>query len=143
MRLEFIKLDDRAVLPSYKHEGDSGFDLHILEDITLRPGETKIAKTGLAANIPDDCEIQLRPRSSLAAKTTVILPNSPGTIDACYRGEWGIILHNIGDRSWSFSAGDRVAQAVLAPVLRAEIVEVETLTETTRGAGAYGSTGKH
>lgn len=139
--LGFVKLNPDAIIPSYAHEGDSGFDLRSIENVILAPKAKTIIKTGLAANIPSGTEIQIRPRSGMSIKTDLDLPNSPGTVDSCYTGEWGVIVRNYGEEAIKIKKGDRIAQAVLTPVLKAHIFEAKELDETSRGAGAYGSTG--
>jgi dUTP pyrophosphatase len=130
-------------LPSYATAGAAGMDLlaAVAAPVTITPGARALIPTGLRVSIPDDHELQIRPRSGLALKSGITLPNSPGTIDADYRGEIGVILLNAGDAPFVVERGMRIAQAVLAPVLRAEWVEVDTLDETARGAGGFGSTG--
>lgn len=116
-------------------------DVISAEDVTIAPGGRHAVATGLALAIPDGYEVQVRPRSGLALKHGISLPNSPGTIDSDYRGELKIIVINHGTEDFVFRRGDRVAQLVLAPVTRAAWVEVSSLDETARGAGGFGSTG--
>ena len=118
-------------------------DVVAAEDLDLAPGARRAVATGFALAIPAGYEIQVRPRSGLALKHGITLPNTPGTIDADYRGELKIILLNLGEQSFAISRGDRIAQLVLAPVTLAAWDEVETLDETERGAGGFGSTGGH
>lgn len=131
-------------LPQYETEASAGMDLraNISEDITLRPLERCIVKTGLSIELPLGYEAQVRPRSGLAAKKGITVLNSPGTIDADYRGEIGVILVNLSNENFTVENGDRVAQLVIAKHERAVWQEVEVLEETRRGAGGFGSTGK-
>jgi dUTP pyrophosphatase len=128
-------------LPAYATAGAAGMDVISAEDVTIAPGGRHAVATGLALAIPDGYEVQVRPRSGLALKHGISLPNSPGTIDSDYRGELKIIVINHGSEDFVFRRGDRVAQLVLAPVTRAAWVEVSSLDETARGAGGFGSTG--
>lgn len=128
-------------LPAYATDGAAGMDVLAAEDVTLPPGGRHAVATGLAMAVPDGFELQVRPRSGLALKHGISLPNTPGTIDSDYRGELKIILINLGDRSFEVRRGDRVAQLVLAPVVRATWLKVDDLDETTRGEGGFGSTG--
>ncbi len=133
-------------LPSYATEDAAGMDLRAClgsaGPMTIRPGERVSVPTGLALALPHGTEAQVRPRSGLALKHGVTVLNSPGTIDADYRGEVCIILANLGSEDFTISHGDRIAQVVIAPVHRAEIVPVEALPDTERGAGGFGSTGR-
>jgi len=132
-------------LPSYQSVGAAGLDLAaaVPDDapVTLAPGARALIPTGLAIHLADGLEAQVRPRSGLALKHGVTVLNSPGTIDADYRGEIGVILINHGDAPFTIRRGERIAQMVVAPVVQAVIVEVETLTESARGGGGFGSTG--
>lgn len=131
-------------LPAYQSALAAGLDLVAAVDskITLAPGSRALVPTGLAMALPAGFEAQVRPRSGLAAKHGVTVLNTPGTIDADYRGEVKVILINLGEEPFEISRGDRIAQMVIAPVLQADIVEVEDLSETARGAGGFGSTGR-
>lgn len=131
-------------LPAYQSVLAAGLDLLAAVDgtITLEPGARALVPTGLAMALPAGFEAQVRPRSGLAAKHGVTVLNTPGTIDADYRGEVKVILINLGDDPFEISRGDRIAQMVIAPVLQADIVEVEVLSETERGSGGFGSTGR-
>ncbi len=131
-------------LPAYQSILAAGLDLLAAVDgaITLAPGARALVPTGLAMALPAGFEAQVRPRSGLAAKHGVTVLNTPGTIDADYRGEVKVILINLGDDPFEISRGDRIAQMVIAPVLQANIVEVEVLSETERGSGGFGSTGR-
>ena len=136
---------EQIQLPEYKTEGSSGFDLRSVEEAIIAPGCTQLIHTNLYFEIPEGYEIQVRSRSGLALNNSIIVLNSPGTIDSDYRGEIGAILHNLSWDLFRIEVGDRIAQAVLCPVVRAEFEEVSTLEdleESTRGEGGFGSTGK-
>ena len=137
------KLSKTASIPKYETAGSSGMDLaaDIDEKIEIKPGETQIIPTGLSVSIPLEFEIQIRPRSGLAAKHQLSVLNTPGTIDADYRGEIKVILINLGKKSFIVEKGLRIAQMVLCPLVKAKIKEVETLDGTKRGSGGFGSTG--
>lgn len=128
-------------LPVYATAGAAGMDVVAAEDVTIAPGARHAVATGLAMAIPEGFEIQVRPRSGLALKHGITVPNTPGTIDSDYRGELKVILINHGSEDFAIRRGDRVAQLVLAPVTRAEWLEVSSLDETARGVGGFGSTG--
>jgi len=128
-------------LPAYATDGAAGMDVLAAEDVTLAPGARHAVATGLAVAIPHGFEIQVRPRSGLALKHGVSVPNTPGTIDSDYRGELKVILINHGSEAFAVRRGDRIAQLVLAPVTRASWLPVEELDKTQRGAGGFGSTG--
>jgi dUTP pyrophosphatase len=130
-------------LPAYATDGAAGMDLVSAEDVTLAPGARHAVATGLAMAIPQGYEIQVRPRSGLALKHGISVPNTPGTIDSDYRGELKVILINLGPEPFAIQRGDRVAQLVLAPVVQATWDEVSELDSTERGAGGFGSTGGH
>lgn len=131
-------------LPAYATSGSSGMDLaaDVTDDLVIPPGGRAMVPTGLAFAIPTDFEVQVRPRSGLAAKAGVTVLNAPGTIDADYRGEVRVILVNLGDAPFTIRRGDRIAQAVVAPVTRVTVVEADALDDTSRGAGGFGSTGQ-
>ena len=137
------RLSDKVVLPKYETEGSSGLDLaaHINESIEIKPGSTAIIPTGLTVSIPKNFEIQIRPRSGLAAKNQISVLNTPGTIDADYRGELKVILINLSAKSFLVENGARIAQMVLCPVVKANLKEVKSLEDTKRGSGGFGSTG--
>lgn len=130
-------------LPAYATSGAAGMDVVSAEDITIAPGARHAVASGFAVAIPEGYEIQVRPRSGLALKHGITVPNTPGTIDSDYRGELKIILINHGAEDFAIARGDRVAQLVLAPVTQARWNEVDDLDETARGAGGFGSTGGH
>lgn len=130
-------------LPAYASAGAAGMDVVSAEDVTIAPGARHPVATGLAVAIPPGYEIQVRPRSGLALKHGITVPNTPGTIDSDYRGELKVLLINHGTQGFAIARGDRVAQLVLAPVTRAAFTEVEELDATARGSGGFGSTGGH
>ena len=141
--LRVKKLRENAILPNYMTEHAAGMDLHAALDqpLTVAPGQRLLIPTGLALEIPPGFEGQIRPRSGLALKKGLSLPNSPGTIDADYRGEVGIIVINHGMEPVTFEPGDRIAQLVIAPVERVALLEVVDLEETLRSSGGFGHTG--
>ena len=130
-------------LPRYETEGSSGMDLsaNINSNIEIEPGNSTIIPTGISVSIPKNFEIQIRPRSGLAAKNQISVLNTPGTIDADYRGEIKVILINLGKKKFVLEKGSRIAQMVLCPIVKAKIREVENLEKTDRGSGGFGSTG--
>ncbi|WP_068077412.1 dUTP diphosphatase [Novosphingobium lentum] len=128
-------------LPGYATDGAAGMDVLAAEDVDLAPGARHAVATGLALAIPPGFEIQVRPRSGLALKHGITVPNTPGTIDSDYRGELKVILINHGATDFAVRRGDRIAQLVLAPVVRASWLKVDELDETLRGEGGFGSTG--
>ena len=137
------RLSKDVSLPKYETEGSSGLDLaaNIDEQIKISPGKSQIIPTGLAVAIPKNFEIQIRPRSGLAAKNQISVLNTPGTIDADYRGELKVILINLSDKVFVVEKGLRIAQMVLSPVIKAKLKEVADLENTERGSGGFGSTG--
>lgn len=141
MTLRFKRIHPDAVLPAYAHPSDAGMDVRSVADLVIPAGGRALVPTGLVAIIPPMYEIQVRPRSGLALKHGVTVLNTPGTIDSGYRGEIGVILANFGDREFFVSKGDKVAQLVFAPVVQPEIEETDTIDDTDRGAGGFGSTG--
>ena len=138
------KLDSSVELPAYKTDGASGMDLMALtkETITLKPNSSCLVPTGLSVAFSSDFEIQIRPRSGLAAKNNISVLNTPGTIDSDYRGEIKIILFNHGSENFIINNKDRVAQMVLTPIIKMELEETKELPESIRGDGGFGSTGK-
>ena len=141
MKVLFRKIDPAARLPAYAHPGDAGMDLFSVEEVSLPPGGRALVHTGLVMQLPPDAEAQVRPRSGLALKHGVTVLNTPGTIDAGYRGEVGVILINHGDTDFLVEKGMKIAQMVVAPVVRATIEETSVTDETDRGTGGFGSTG--
>jgi len=137
------RLSKNISLPKYETEGSSGMDLtaNVNKVIEIQPGKSEIIPTGLAISIPKNYEIQIRPRSGLAAKNQISVLNTPGTIDEDYRGEIKVILINLGEKKFIIEKGLRIAQMVLCPVIKAELEEVDELDETKRGSGGFGSTG--
>ena len=138
------KLDPKVQLPIYKTVGSSGMDLKAFTDksIKISPNSSALIPTGISLALPNDVEIQIRPRSELAAKSNIGVLNTPGTIDSDYRGELKIILFNHGNDEFIVNNNDRVAQMVLMPVLKIDFEEVDELPKTLRGSGGFGSTGK-
>lgn len=151
MKVKIKKLHPDAAIPKYAHEGDSGFDLVAIEDVDIYPGETKLIKTGISLSVDRGFELQIRPRSGLSLKTPLRVANSPGTIDSSYTGQIAVIMEHILTKSNTVGAlrsvphtihkGERVAQGVVCPVVRVEFVEVESLDETDRNSGGFGSSG--
>ena len=138
------KLDPAVKLPVYKTNGASGMDLiaFINKPINIKPKTSSLVPTGLSVAFSKDYEIQIRPRSGLAAKNNISVLNAPGTIDSDYRGEIKVILYNHGNNDFAINNGDRIAQMILAPVVKIELEETNNLPETIRGKGGFGSTGK-
>ena len=138
------RLNSKVKIPEYKTSGSSGMDLMAFIDnsIKILPNTLELIPTGLSIAIPEDLEIQIRPRSGLSAKFSISVLNTPGTIDSDYRGEIKIILFNHGNKDFIVNNNDRVAQMVLTPVIKMELEEVDQLPETIRGSGGFGSTGK-
>ncbi len=138
------KTSKEVITPKYKTDGSSGVDLSAFLDkeVVIKPNSSDLIPTGLQVAIPEEFEIQIRPRSGLAAKESIGVLNSPGTIDSDYRGELKIILFNHGNKDFIINNGDRIAQMVLVPILKMEFEEVDSLPDTVRGQGGFGSTGK-
>lgn len=145
MKIEFKKLAHAGdlPLPSYESEYAAGMDVRaaLTEPIILQPGARKLIPTGLKMAIPKGYEVQIRPRSGLAYRNGITMLNTPGTIDADYRGELKVLAVNLGEEAFEITHGDRLAQMIVAPVIQAEVEEVEELSETERGEGGFGSTG--
>ena len=137
------RLSKKIELPKYETNGSSGMDLsaNIEKQIKIEPGKTSIIPTGISLSIPKNFEIQIRSRSGLAAKSQVSVLNSPGTIDADYRGELKVILINLSNKTFVVESGARIAQMVLCPIVKAKFKEVDNLDDTIRGDGGFGSTG--
>lgn len=142
MKIKFKKLVDAAIIPEYKTAGSVGMDITTIETYTLEPMEVHIFKTGLAIQIEDGYEVQVRPRSGLACKSGVTVINTPGTIDSDYRGEIGVGLINLNKEPFIIEKGTRIAQLVVNKVEQPEIEVVDILGQTIRGEGGFGSTGK-
>ena len=142
IRLKRLPHGDGLPAPTYATVGAAGMDVVAAEPLTLAPGARAAVATGFALAIPEGYEVQVRPRSGLALKHGVTCLNTPGTIDSDYRGEVKVILANLGAEPFAIARGDRIAQLVPAPVLRATLIDVAELDETARGAGGFGSTGR-
>ena len=138
------KLDPAVKLPAYKTNGASGMDLmaFIKEPISVKPKTSNLIPTGLSVAFSENYEIQIRPRSGLAAKNNISVLNTPGTVDSDYRGEIKVIIYNHGSENFVINNGDRIAQMILTPVIKMELEETNNLPETIRGEGGFGSTGK-
>jgi dUTP pyrophosphatase len=141
MTVKFRRIDPSATLPSYAHPGDAGMDIRSIEELVIEPGARSLVHTGLVMILPPDYEAQVRPRSGLALKNGITVLNTPGTIDAGYRGEIGVILANFGSEPFKVEKGLKIAQIVIAPCTRAEIEETVEVDATERGEGGFGSTG--
>ena len=142
-KIQIKKLSITVSIPKYETPGSSGMDIaaHIENAITINPGEKAIVSTGFSMAIPKGYEVQIRPRSGLAAKKNITVLNTPGTIDADYRGEIKVILINLGKEKFIIENGDRIAQMIVCPVVQADLEEVKELSDTARGSGGFGSTG--
>jgi dUTP pyrophosphatase len=138
------KLDPAVILPVYKTKGASGMDLmaFIKDPISIKPKTSSLIPTGFSVAFSEDYEIQIRPRSGLAAKNEISVLNTPGTVDSDYRGEIKVIIYNHGNNDFLINNGDRIAQMILAPITKMELVETDNLPKTIRGEGGFGSTGK-
>ncbi|MGB3297027.1 MAG: dUTP diphosphatase [Phormidesmis sp.] len=141
VKVKVLRLVESARLPRYEHEGDAGLDLFAIAPQTIPPGKTALINTGIAIELPPNTEAQVRPRSGLALKHSITVLNTPGTIDAGYRGEISVIIINHGKQPFQILAGMKIAQMVIAPVICAELEEVERLCESARGEGGFGSSG--
>jgi len=143
LRIHRLAGTDDLPLPSYMSEGASGMDLYSAnsEPVTLAPGDVRLVPTGIRIELPHGYEAQIRPRSGLAAKHGVTVVNTPGTIDSDYRGEVKVILGNVGREPFEITRGTRIAQMVIAQVVRARVIEADSLNDTARGAGGFGHTG--
>ena len=144
VKLLIKKLQKNIILPEYKTDGSSGMDLmaNVEQTVKILPGEKKIISTGIMVAIPEQYEIQIRPRSGLAAKNGMSVLNTPGTIDSDYRGEIKVILINLGKDIFEIKKNDRIAQMIVCPIIKVKLEEVESLPETARGKGGFGSTDK-
>ncbi len=144
VKLLIKKLHKNIILPEYKTDGSSGMDLmaNVEQTVKILPGEKKIISTGIMVAIPEQYEIQIRPRSGLAAKNGISVLNTPGTIDSDYRGEIKVILINLGKDIFQINKNDRIAQMIVCPIIKVELKEVESLPKTVRGEGGFGSTNK-
>ncbi len=142
MEVRFKKEHPEAVIPKYQSEGSAGFDFHCIDSFFINPRSQIIVDTGLSVEIPKGYEMQIRPRSGIAAKYSITVTNSPGTIDSDYRGIIKIMLFNLSDLGVQFNRGDRVAQGVICAAPQFNLVETSSLSETERGTGGFGSTGR-
>ena len=140
MKMKVLRLRDDAALPSYSHPGDAGFDLFSVEEYVVEPGVVCLIHTGIAIELPTNTEAQIRPRSGLALKHGLTVLNSPGTIDAGYRGEVGVIIINHGSIAFRIQKGMKIAQIVVSPVISVDVEEVKELSDTSRGSKGFGST---
>ena len=143
IKIQIKKVSSSVLIPKYETSGSSGMDVaaYIEKNITISPGEKALVPTGFSVSIPLGYEIQIRPRSGLAAKKNITVLNTPGTIDADYRGEIKVILINLGKEKFIIENGDRIAQMIVCPVVQADLKEVKELSDTARGSGGFGSTG--
>ena len=143
IKIQIKKLSTSVSIPKYETPGSSGMDIpaYIKNNITIHPGEKALVSTGFSLSVPIGYEVQIRPRSGLAAKKNITVLNTPGTIDADYRGEIKVILINLGNEKFIIENGDRIAQMVVCPVIQANLEEVKELSHTKRGSGGFGSTG--
>lgn len=139
IRIKILRAE--AIVPSYAHEGDAGLDLYSTIDHTLEPSQSILVPTGFSLELPKNTEAQIRPRSGLALKNQITVLNSPGTIDCGYRGEVGVILINHGSQPFTIEKGMKIAQMVIKPVLTVEVILEDSLEDSTRGTGGFGSTG--
>ena len=142
-KIQIKTISNAVLIPKYETPGSSGMDIaaHIEENIIINPGEKALVPTGFSLAIPNGYEVQIRPRSGLATRKSVTVLNTPGTIDADYRGEIKVILINLGKDKFIIENGKRIAQMVVCPVAQVQLEEVEELSETDRGSGGFGSTG--
>lgn len=138
--IKWKKVEEEAVIPKFCHEGDAGADLASIYTYYLEPGDTVLIDTGLQVEVPAGYELQIRPRSGLSLKTQLIIPNSPGTIDSGYRGNVRVIVRNTGQFPYTIQKGQKIAQAVIAKLPQVVHIEVNELSETTRGEKGFGST---
>lgn len=142
MELKIKRLSPLATVPNYAHEGDAGLDLYAIGPTEIEPGESALIPTGISIELPIGYEAQIRPRSGIALKNKVTVLNTPGTIDAGYRGEIGVILINHGKIPFMVVSGMKIAQMVVKEVVAVDVVEVDGLNDTSRGADGFGSTGQ-
>lgn len=142
LKIFFKRTHEKAVVPGYAHRGDCCCDLCSVEDVTIKPMERKLIETGIAIEIPEGFEVQIRPRSGNAWKHGVTVLNSPGTVDEPYRNSLKILLINLGDKAYTIHAGDKIAQAKFSPVYVGYFIERQELSDTERGLNGWGSTGR-
>lgn len=141
MKIKIQKIHPNALIPEYQTEGSSGFDLHAVEEVTIKSHSVGLVKIGICLSLEVGYELQVRTRSGLALNHQVMVLNSPGTVDNDYRGEIKVILANLSDKDFKVQVGDRIAQGVVQKTYKAEFIEYEQLDETSRGSGGFGSTG--
>ncbi|MGL2714827.1 dUTP diphosphatase [Helicobacter pylori] len=141
MKIKIQKIHPNALIPEYQTEGSSGFDLHAVEEVMIKPHGVGLVKIGICLSLEVGYELQVRTRSGLALNHQVMVLNSPGTVDNDYRGEIKVILANLSDKDFKVQVGDRIAQGVVQKTYKAEFIECERLDETSRGSGGFGSTG--
>ncbi|MFP6296346.1 dUTP diphosphatase [Helicobacter pylori] len=141
MKIKIQKIHPNALIPKYQTEGSSGFDLHAVEEVMIKPHSVGLVKIGICLSLEAGYELQVRTRSGLALNHQVVVLNSPGTVDNDYRGEIKVILANLSDKDFKVQVGDRIAQGVVQKTYKAEFIECERLDETSRGSGGFGSTG--
>lgn len=141
MSLKVERIHKNAILPNSAHASDAGLDLYSVEEIIITPGESALIKTGIKIELPKQTEAQVRPRSGLALKFGITVLNTPGTIDEGYRGEVGVILINHSKNSFTVEKGMKIAQMVVKPIWKVEVIEVKELSSTERAEGGFGSTG--
>jgi dUTP pyrophosphatase len=139
--LKIKKIDDKAIIPNYAHEGDAGLDLYAVKELLLNPGERGLVHTGIQIELPKNTEAQIRPRSGLALKNGITTLNSPGTIDEGYRGEIGVILINHSNEVFKVEQGMKIAQMVIKPVFKVNIIETVELSDSERNEKGFGSSG--
>ena len=141
IEIKIKKIHPDAIIPRYVHPGDAGMDLFSCENYVLKPSERKLFGTGLKVELPEGYEMQIRPKSGLALKHGITVLNTPGTIDSGYRGEIGVILINHSNENYEINSKEKISQAVISRIKRAEIIEVDEIDETSRGEEGFGSTG--
>ncbi|WP_120923821.1 dUTP diphosphatase [Helicobacter pylori] len=141
MKIKIQKIHPNALIPKYQTEGSSGFDLHAVEEVMIKPHSVGLVRIGICLSLEVGYELQVRTRSGLALNHQVMVLNSPGTVDNDYRGEIKVILANLSDKDFKVQVGDRIAQGVVQKTYKAEFIECERLDETSRGSGGFGSTG--
>ncbi|MUU50095.1 dUTP diphosphatase [Helicobacter pylori] len=141
MKIKIQKIHPNALIPKYQTEGSSGFDLHAVEEVVIKPHSVGLVRIGICLSLEVGYELQVRTRSGLALNHQVMVLNSPGTVDNDYRGEIKVILANLSDKDFKVQVGDRIAQGVVQKTHKAEFIECEQLDETSRGSGGFGSTG--
>jgi len=139
--LKIKKIDHNAIIPNYAHEGDAGLDLYAIKELVLNPGDRGLVHTGIQIELPKNTEAQIRPRSGLALKSGITTLNSPGTIDEGYRGEIGVILINHSNEIFTVEQGMKIAQMVIKPVFKVDIIETKELSESERNENGFGSSG--